>query len=212
MYRDAEIERYLEDAAASKPAPGGGSVSALVGALASAMSEMTANFTTGKKKFADVQETIRDMLADLAQRREALLGLMDRDVEAYTAVSEAYGMPRKSDEQKEARRKAVDRALRAAMRVPLDVMRQCAGVARVAGKLVEIGNPNLITDVGVSAILAEAACAAARLNVEVNLKFLDAPDLRRETTEEMDEMSRLVGERRRQVTAQVSDYLAGGAT
>ncbi len=209
MYRGRAIEGYLEDAAAKKPAPGGGSVSALAGALASAMSEMTANFTAGKKKFAEVEGTIRGMLTELAQHREALLKLVDRDVEAYTAVNEAYGMARETQEEKEARGPAIDAALRGAMEVPLDIMRHCAGVAAVADELVEIGNPNLITDVGVSAILADAACVAARLNVEINLKFLDAPDLCRETRAEMDGLCGVTGECRERVSARVYDHLEG---
>jgi len=110
MYRHGELGAYVADAAAQKPAPGGGSVSALAGALAAAMSEMAANFTAGKRKFADVEDEVRAMLGELATRREALLGLVDRDVEAYGAVDAAYAMPRESDEQKAARRRAMDQA------------------------------------------------------------------------------------------------------
>ncbi len=208
MYRKGGLEEYVSDAAANKPAPGGGSVSALVGALAAAMSEMSANFTVGKKKFASVEDAVQGMLAELVECRDALLGLMDRDVEAYGAVDAAYGMPRDTDEQKAARRAAVDGALRGAMAAPFDVMRRCARVAALADRLVDVGNPNLITDVGVSAILAEAACAAARLNVEVNLKFLKAPDLTQKAVSEMDGLSRQTHQCRKRVTGKVASYLA----
>ncbi|MFO8007588.1 MAG: cyclodeaminase/cyclohydrolase family protein [Candidatus Brocadiia bacterium] len=208
MYRGQSLETYLADAAARKPAPGGGSVSAAAGALAAAMSEMSANFTVGNEKYADVQQEVAAILDELATRRDELLELVDRDVEAYGAVDAAYSMPRESDQQKEERRGAIQQALRKAMAAPFDIMHQCVGVARLADRLVEIGNRNLITDVGVSAILAGAACAAARLNVEVNLKFLKDPDLARETTAEMDEMSREVHECRERVCARVADYLS----
>jgi formiminotetrahydrofolate cyclodeaminase len=207
-YRQRPIEEYLGDAAARKPAPGGGSVSALAGGLAAAMSAMSANFTVGRKKFAGVDQIVRSLLAELDACREALLALVDRDVEAYGSVDQAYGMPRDSEEQKASREQAIDAALRLAMQVPLDVMRQCEVVARAAAELVGIGNPNLITDVGVSAILAEAACAAARLNVEINLKLLDDPALRVATSEEMDRMTGLVRESRNTVEARVASYLA----
>jgi len=209
MYREASIDTYVADAAAGKPAPGGGSVSALAGALAAAMSAMSANFTVGKKRFADVEETARRLLGELEEAREALLELMERDVEAYSAVSDAYSLPKESEEQKATRAEAIGRALRAAMEVPLDVMRRCAAVASVADELVEVGNRNLITDVGVSAILAEAACAAARLNVEVNLKFLKEPELRREVEAEMEPLSRAAAACRDRVSRKVTDYLWG---
>ncbi len=209
MYRKGGLEEYVSDAAAKKPAPGGGSVSALVGALAAAMSEMSANFTVGNKKFASVEGTAQGMLEELADCRDTLLALIDLDVEAYGAVDEAYGMPKDTGEQKAARRKAMRTALLGAMAAPLDVMRQCSRVAAIAEELVEVGNPNLITDVGVSAILAEAACAAARLNVEVNLKFLRAPDVAEKAVAEMDGLSSRVQRCRERVARKVSSYLAG---
>jgi len=205
MYRRGLLQAYVDDAAAKKPAPGGGSVSALVGALAAAMSEMAANFTVGKKKFASVEGTIRQMLDELSQCRDALLDLMDRDVEAYGVVNKAYALPAESPEQRAARQRQIQRALRDAMGTPLDVMRQCARLSALA----DIGNPNLITDVGVSAILAEGACEAARLNVEINLKFLGDAKLKEETAAEMERLSRQVREHKDSVSRKVATHLAG---
>jgi len=207
VYRDGKLESYLEDAAAKKPAPGGGSVSALAGALAAAMGEMVANFTVGRKKYADVEGEVRSILDDLSGSRAALLELMDADVEAYGAVDAAYSMPRDSEEERAARKAAIEGALRGAMRVPLDIMRRCADVAGAADRIARIGNANLITDAGVSAILAEAACAAARLNVEVNLKFLDDAELRRSTDAEMDGLTQRVQQCRNSVAAAVAAHL-----
>jgi formiminotetrahydrofolate cyclodeaminase len=208
MYRQGSLETYVSDAAARKPAPGGGSVSALAGALAAAMSEMAANFTVGKKKFADVQSAVQEMLGQLSTCRDALIGLVDRDVEAYGAVDRAYSMPRDSDDQKNQRRQAIHSALRAAMEVPLEIMRLCARVAAVADRLVDIGNPNLITDTGVSAILAEAACAAARLNVEVNLKYLRDNALAADCCSEMDKLVLQVRQSREAVCRKVAACMA----
>ncbi|MHC4479911.1 MAG: cyclodeaminase/cyclohydrolase family protein [Planctomycetota bacterium] len=208
MYRQGRLSTYVGDAAAKKPAPGGGSVSALAGALAAAMSEMSANFTVGNEKFADVEDQVRDMLGELSECRETLLGLVDADVEAYGAVDRAYSLPRGTDAEKSERRRAIGEALRGAMAAPLEVMRQSARVALLADELADVGNPNLITDVGVSAILAEAASAAARLNVEVNLKFLKAPRLAEQATGEMDELSRRVRRCRESVGRKVAAYLS----
>jgi formiminotetrahydrofolate cyclodeaminase len=207
MYRDGALRDYVEDAAARKPAPGGGSVSALAGALAASMSEMSANFTAGNKKFAAVDEEVRSLLRELQACREALLDLVDRDVSAYGAVDAAYSMPRGTDAERGARGDAIQSALRGAMQAPLDVMRQCARVADLARRLADVGNPNLITDVGVSAILAEAASAAARLNVEVNLKYLKDDGLSSRTRGEMDELTGRVAEGRHYVAGKVARHL-----
>ncbi|MFO7958814.1 MAG: cyclodeaminase/cyclohydrolase family protein [Candidatus Brocadiia bacterium] len=209
MYRDESIEHYLDDAAAKRPTPGGGSISALAAALAASMSEMTANFTVGRKKDEAAEARIRELLDDVGDCRAALLELVDRDVAAYGAVDDAFGMPKESDEQKAARRKALDEAMRGAMESPLEVMRQAARVGRIAAELTETGNRNLITDAGVSAVLAEAACSAARLNVEINLKFLKAPDLARETRAEMDELCETARECREKAVEKTYAYLKG---
>jgi len=209
VYREDTIEHYLDDAAAKRPTPGGGSISALTGALAASMSEMTANFTVGRKKDEAAEARVRDLLDEVGQCRLALLELVDRDVAAYGAVDEAFGMARDTEEQKDARRKALDQAMRGAMEAPLEVMRQAARVARIAAELVDAGNRNLITDAAVSAILAEAACSAARLNVEINLKFLKAPELARRTRAEMDELWQVVREGREQAVEKTYTYLAG---
>lgn len=209
MYRDESIEHYLDDAAAKRPTPGGGSISALAAALAASMGEMTANFTVGRKKDDAADERIRELLRELEECRAALLELVDRDVAAYGAVDDAFGMPKDTDEQKAARRRALDEAMRGAMESPLEVMRQAARVGRIAAELVETGNRNLITDAGVSAVLAEAACSAARLNVEINLKFLKAPDLARETRAEMDDLSEAAHECRDQAVEKIYAYLTG---
>ena len=211
MYREGKLLTYLEDAASKKPAPGGGSVSALAGALAAAMGEMVANFTAGRKKFADVEGEVRQVLAGLTECRADLLELMDADVIAYGAVDAAYSMPAEDDAQKAARKDAVGKALRGAMQVPLRVMRRCGQVGAAAERIARIGNANLITDAGVSAILAEAACAAARLNVEVNLKLLDDAGLRRSTVVEMDELTAQTRAAREAVARAVAAHLGGNA-
>ncbi len=209
MYREQSIEHYLKEASAKRPTPGGGSISALAGALAASMSEMTANFTVGRKKDEAAEERIRGLVQEAGECREALLELVDRDVAAYGAVDEAYGMPKGTDEQKAARRQALDSAMKSALAPPLEVMRYAARIARAAVLLVDEGNRNLITDAGVSAVLAEAACEGARFNVEINLKFLKDPDLARQTRAEMDELCRTVRECREQAVKKTYAYLTG---
>lgn len=208
-YASLELAKYISDAASGQPTPGGGSVSGLVGALAAAMSEMAANFTSGKKKFAAVEKEVCAGIQTLQACRERLLDLMQQDVEAYSAVGAAYAMPKECKEDKAARARAIQDALRAAMAVPLGVMEQCARVAAINERLAVIANPNLITDVGVSAILAEAACASARLNVEVNLKYMKDEKVAEELLPRLDAFSRQTQSARRVVAERVRQHLSG---
>ena len=207
-YAAGKIADYLADAASDKPAPGGGSVSALAGALAASMGEMAANFTTGRKKFKDVQPEISQSLERLTACRAKLLALMDADVGVYQDVSVAYGMPKGTEQESAARAEAIQNALQEAMKVPLSVMLQCAVVSEIAACLVRIANPNLITDVGVSAILAEAACAAAALNVEVNLKFIKDPAVAQRVRPEIAEIIQKTAECRGAVERAVHHHLS----
>ena len=166
------VTAYTEKLASNAPAPGGGSGAALAGALGAACACMVGNFTVGKKKFADVEAEVAGHLNALDELRREMLGLVQEDVTAYSAVGEAYGLPRDTDEQKAARTEAIQEALKNAAGVPMALARCCAGVAEQLPPLLEKGNPNLVSDVGVAAKLAEAACECAWLNVEVNLAFI----------------------------------------
>jgi formiminotetrahydrofolate cyclodeaminase len=207
VYREETLEAFIAEAAARKPAPGGGAVSALVGALSAAMSEMCGNFTAGSRRFAGVRDEVEGALGELARRRGALLDLVDEDVTAYGEVRRAHALPHETPQEKRSRQEALDEALRAAVNPPLEAMRQCAAVGRTAARLSEIGNPNLLSDVGTSAILAEAACASARLNVEVNLKLLGDRTLAERIGAEMDALCEELRLCRATVVRRISAHL-----
>ncbi len=187
-YAEEAIQKYLDDAAAKLPAPGGGSVAALVGALGASMAAMVANFTVGKKKYADVQDEIKELLETVEEERKKMTTLVDADVAAYGKVSAAYGMPKNTDEQKKSRSEAIKTACRAAMAAPMVAARSCLIVATACERLVHIGNKNLITDVGVSVLTVEAAMRAAALNVEINLSSIGDEDFARKTRSEVDSL------------------------
>jgi len=173
MYSDGPIRTYLEHAASGRPTPGGGSVSALVGALGAAMACMAANFTVGRRKFRDVEPRCAAILARCEASWRALLDLTDADTQAYAQVSAAYGSAKGTPEQQTARTQAIQQALRAAMDVPLRALRVCETIARDLEELADIANPNLLSDVGVAAIHALAGLRGCKLNVEVNLASID---------------------------------------
>ncbi len=189
MYREGTIADYVADASSNKPAPGGGSISAMVAVLGTTMGSMAGNFTVGKKKFADVEAEVGGMLDRLEQLRTELLSLVDEDVTAYTGIGKAYGMPRKTDEEKAARRAEIQKALVVAMDVPLRIMDACSEVMKLLAGLVDVANPNLISDVGVSAIVTEAGLRSAKLNVEINLAGLKDRQMVQETTGRISELA-----------------------
>ena len=171
-YRSEAVEKYLADASAGRPTPGGGSASAMAGAVGVAMACMAANFTVGKKKFKDVWPRVGELLAKCDEARDKLLQFADDDVAAYAHVARAYGMAKESPEEKSARTAAIQDALKIAMATPLETFEICAGVLLVFEELADLANPNLISDVGVAAALVLGALEGAQLNVEINLAFL----------------------------------------
>jgi len=171
MYLDKPITAYIEDLAAHKAAPGGGSASALMAAVAGALCSMTANFTTGEK-YRDAATKVERILRDCKAATADCLKMVDEDVIAYNAIERAQGLPRATDAEKAARTAAMQEALKGATKVPMALFRGCAELLRLLGELVEICNPNLITDAGVSAYAAYAAMHGARLNAEINCKCI----------------------------------------
>lgn len=169
MYIDQSIKKYLEDLGTKLPAPGGGSAAALVGAIAAGLASMVCNFTIGNEKFADSQEEARGILSLVTGLQQELCRLIDEDVKAYGKVNLAYKLPKNTEEEKVKRALAIQKALKEAMRVPMQIAHASFQLLEVSERLMEIGNPGLITDTGMVAILAYAALESARLNVEINL-------------------------------------------
>ncbi|MBN2583335.1 MAG: cyclodeaminase/cyclohydrolase family protein [Planctomycetes bacterium] len=197
-YLDRPLRDYLDDAAANKATPGGGSVAALAGALATTMASMAANFTTGKEKYKDVEPRIQADLVLLAEARGKFVELMHADMDAYSAVMDAYRLPKATDDEKAARAEAIQKALAASMQVPLAATRLAEQVLEAAVELANIANANLLSDVAVAAVLAEAAFAASRVNVEVNLGGIEDAAVVAATTKELDERQDTVGELRQE--------------
>jgi formiminotetrahydrofolate cyclodeaminase len=165
----SDLNRFLAELASDSPTPGGGSVAALAGALGAALNSMVANLTVGKKKYAEVEDEMAEALRGAETLRLELTQMIDEDAEAFDMVMSAMKMPKETDDEKAARRAALQQALVDAATVPLAVMEMCAGVIRLAGPVAEKGNVNAVSDAGVAALMARAGAHAARLNVLINL-------------------------------------------
>jgi formiminotetrahydrofolate cyclodeaminase len=133
---------------------------------------MVGRLTTGRAKYRDVEPEVQRILAQLAERREELVRLIDEDAAAYQQVATAYGMARASDEERVAREVAIQQALGAAMEPPRHIALAAAEVLRLAGDIAEVGNPSVASDAGCAAVLAEAALRCAGLNVLANVVLL----------------------------------------
>mgnify|MGYP001132852694 CR=1 FL=1 len=165
--------RYYEEEwteGAPTPTPGGGTVSAFVGALAATLPAMVAGLTLGKKKYAAHEEAMTEVRRRAAGLRGRLLGLARRDSEAFEAVLRARKMPQATPAETEARAKAMAAADVQAMRVPLETAQACLEVLELAVEVAAKGNVNAASDSGVAGLLAHAAAEGALLNVEINLK------------------------------------------
>jgi methenyltetrahydrofolate cyclohydrolase len=199
-YRSEPLVRYLADAAAAQPTPGGGSVAAMAAALASTLVSMAAGFTVGREKFKAVEPQAREILDSLAALRERCLDLAHQDMEAYASIMAACKRPKGTEAEKAVRAEAVRRATKASLDLVQQVMAAASDVIRNSRTLAEIANPNLISDVGVAAELALGAVRAARINIEVNLAgYDDAADaavIRRRVDPWVDGAERLAAETR----------------
>ena len=165
----SSVDGFLSNLASSSPAPGGGSVAALAGALAAALSSMVCNLTLGKKKYENVQDDIKEMVKKSEKLRKQLTELIDEDTTAFNDVVKAFKMPKETDEQKNKRSEAIQKGYRKAAMVPLKTAQVCNQTLDVAELVAEKGNTNSITDAAVAALMGEAGVFAATLNVKINL-------------------------------------------
>ncbi len=172
MLTEKPVTAFLDELASSAPAPGGGSVAALSGALGAALVSMVCNLTVGKKKYADVQEDIKALLAQSEALRKELVQLLEADVQVYTEVSRAMKMPRATDEEKAARTVTMQKALKAATDVPMQVAEACVEVMELCQPAAEKGNVNAVSDAGVAVLMAEAGLRSAALNILINLAWI----------------------------------------
>lgn len=166
------VGSWLEDLASSAPAPGGGAAAALNVAVGAALVEMVCNLTIGKPRYAEHEATMKSALAKAGDLRRRSLALAEEDAEAFAAVSEAYKLPKETDEEKAARTAAIQAALVGAADVPLRTGEAAVGVIGLAGEILEGANVNVVSDVAVAAASARAGLEAAAINVEINLSAM----------------------------------------
>ena len=166
------LEAFLDQLASKAPTPGGGSASALAGALGAALVSMVGQLTLGKPAAANIEADLTAMVGQAEALRQRLTSLIDADARAFDHVTQAMRMPRDTDQASAKRMDVLQDALKAAAVVPLQIGSACREVMALAQEAAAKGNPNVLSDAGVAMLVAESALRSAALNVFINLKWI----------------------------------------
>ena len=164
--------QFLAELASKTPTPGGGGTAALVGAAGVALGNMVGNLTTGKKKYAAVEDKIQALNAKAETLRKELEALVQEDAEAFAPLAAAYGLPKDTPEQAADKERVMETALTRAALVPIKIMQKCLEGITLAYSYAVDGSTMAISDAGCAAVLCKAALQAASLNVFVNTKLM----------------------------------------
>ena len=171
-FKNMTCKEFAEALASKAPVPGGGGASAMAGALGAALGEMVGNLTVGKKKYADVEDDVKALMARSESLRGELLEFMRKDAEAFEPLAAAYGLPKETEEERARRDEVMEDALVRASEVPLELMEKCCEAIAVHEELAEKGAVLAVSDVGVGVLLCRAALLGASLNVFINTKMM----------------------------------------
>ena len=166
---EMQLTQFCNAVASKEPAPGGGSVAAMSASMGISLVGMVANLTIGRKKYAEHEGLMQEILTEAEVLRQKLVNAIDRDTEAYNAVSAVFSMPKETDEEKTARSAAMQAALKAATEVPFEVMQLCLASLTLAQRAVGCSNTNAASDLGVAAHNLLAGTHGAWMNVLINL-------------------------------------------
>lgn len=186
MYLDRTLQQYLDDLASAQPTPGGGSASALTGAMGASLACMVARLTVGKADYTAVQQEIGDLIEQGEGLRARFQELMRLDIEAYGKLSSCFKMPRGTSEEKEERKQAVQGALVEAALVPLEMVERALELVRCCKRVAEIGNKNVLSDIATATSLALATGNGAAWMVNVNITSLKDADKAQELQGRLD--------------------------
>ncbi len=186
--KDKSIQLFLDELASKSPTPGGGSVSALMGAQAAALVSMVCNLTIGKEKYAEVEEEMRALLQQAETAREKLIALIAADVDTFNNLMSAYALPKETDAEKLTRSEGIQQALKLATQVPLECARACAEVVKLSHSAALNGNLVVISDAGAAVMSAYSGLKSAALNVYINTNCLKDSDFVKTTLLDMEDI------------------------
>ena len=197
------VSDFVAVTASDAPAPGGGSVSALVGSLSAALAQMVANLTVGREKYASAQADMGQMLPSLASVQKELLAAVDADTRAFDRYMAALAMPKATEEEKERRSNAMQEGLKEAALVPLGVAKTAVSLFPHLEKVLTVGNPNAVTDGMVGTMLTRTCILGAIFNVRVNLSSIRDEAFVAELSKECDELQALAQKEEQRILHQI---------
>ena len=167
--KDQTIQDFLNETASNNPVPGGGSISALNGAIATALAEMLANLTIGKKNYLEVEHKMKVTTQEMSLQRTLFFGAIDRDAEAYKLVFDAYKLPKITEEEKTSRVNQIQEATKQAALIPMEIAQRAFDLMDTIEFTTRKGNKNAVTDGCISMMTCRTAVLGALLNVRINL-------------------------------------------
>lgn len=182
------LSEFANELSIDSPAPGGGSVAALMGALSASLSAMVSNLTHGKKKYREFWEEMDEIGQRAQVLKDKYLELIDKDTEAFDNVMAAFSLPKKTEEDKKIREQAIKEATIKATLIPLTVLKETLNLIDLAESVAEKGNVNSISDAGVAAVAALSAAKSAYLNVIINTASIDDNEFNEKTNKEAEEI------------------------
>ncbi len=206
---DLSCAAFADETASESPAPGGGSISAYIGALGAALATMVANLSSHKAGWDDRWEEFSDWAVRGQKIKDDLLELVDEDTRAFDGVMAAFGLPKSSDDEKAARSAAIQAATRYAAEVPLRTMQRSFDAFEVVRAMAESGNPNSVSDAGVGALCARSAVIGAFLNVKINAASLKDRSFAEEILTQGSELERRAIEQEAEILSIVNAKIAG---
>ena len=188
--QDLSIKQFLEQTSSNEPVPGGGSVSALNGAIASSLAQMLASLTIGRKNYVEVEDLMKEHSAKFEAYRTHFLNDIDRDSDAYNLVMNAYKLPKETDEEKAVRSEKIQEATKVASLVPMEIAERALEMLDLIAETTRKGNKNAITDGCVAMMTCRTAVLGALLNVRINLGGLKDADFVKELADKCDRIER----------------------
>lgn len=169
-------EKFADETFSSAPVPGGGGVAALVGSIGAALAGMVCNLTTGKKKYAQYEADIQRITGEARALMNELMAQIDRDAENFYPLSQCYGLPAGTDEEKALKEQKMQSALKVAITAPIDIVRLAYKAIALHKELAEKGSKLAVSDVGCGVLCLKAAMQCGWLNVMINLKSIHDKD------------------------------------
>ena len=202
-----QLNDYVEALGSGSPTPGGGGASALVGALGIALGNMVAHLTIGKKRYASVELDMLDLKSKADNLQAELVTLIERDAEVFEPLAKAYSMPKDTEEEKTAKEEVMEKALKEACSIPLQIMEKvCASIDLIA-EAAQKGAVSAVSDAGDAAAFCRAALQGASLNVYINTRSMKNRELAQMYNRRAEEMLETYVPRADEIFASVRDRL-----